>query len=314
MSFLDLQKKSGRLFALCSLLAMCSFGTSHAQDLEPRRWSHLPNGISVIGAGYGYTEADIFVDPVLRLEEFKTRLHVMGVSYVRSLNFFGKSARIDVVLPYATGRWEGILDGEYASVRRHGFADPRLRFSINLYGAPALSGKEFAQYREEHQINTTIGAAVSVVAPLGEYTSERLINLGKNRWTVRPQLGVLHQRNKWQFELTGSVFLYGKNDEFWRDTSLEQSALWFLQGHVIYSIKPGMWTSFSAGYAYKGRSSINGDAKFDDRRQPYFALSFGMAITPRQSIKIALLRSQTNKEIGSDFNSILFGWSYFWLN
>ena len=139
----------------CLLLAGWSIDPAQAQDLEPRRWSHLPTGISVIGAGYGYTEEDIFVDPVLRLEEFKSKLHMMVLSYVRSFDFFGKSARMDVVLPYAMGRWEGILDGEHASTRRHGFADPRFRFSVNLYGAPALGAKEFARYRMEHQTNRT---------------------------------------------------------------------------------------------------------------------------------------------------------------
>ncbi len=298
----------------CLLLASWSIGAAQAQDLEPRRWSHLPTGISVIGAGYGYTESDIFIDPVLRLEEFKSSLHAMGLSYVRSLDFFGKSARMDIVLPYATGRWEGILDGEFASVRRRGFADPRLRLSINLYGAPALKGKEFARYRAEHPTNTTIGAAIAVLAPLGEYTSERLINLGSNRWRLRPQLGILHQRNQWQFELTGSMFLYGKNKEFWQGTILEQDPLWFVQGHAIYSIKPGVWASVSAGYAYGGRSSVNGDPQFDERRQPYFAVSFGTALSPRQSIKIAFLHSETNRLIGSDFNTIVFGWSYLWFN
>jgi hypothetical protein len=268
----------------------------------------------VIGAGYGYTEDDIFIDPVLRLEEFKSKVHVLGLSYVHSLDFFGKSARLDVVLPYATGRWEGILDGEHASVRRHGLADPRFRFSVNLYGAPALGGKEFTQYRKEHQTNTTIGAALSVIAPLGEYTSERLINLGGNRWILRPQLGVLHQRNKWQFELTGSVFLYGKNHDFWQDTTLDRGPLWFLQGHVIYSIKPGVWASLSAGYAYEGRTSIDGDPQFDHRRQPYFSVSFGTALNTRQSIKIAFVHSETNRSIGSDFNTIVFGWSYLWFH
>jgi hypothetical protein len=294
------------------LLVLCGTGHLQAQDLEPRRWSHLPTGINVIGAGYGYTEADIFVDPVLRLEEFKTELHALGVSYVRSFEWLGKSARIDVVVPFAMGRWEGILDGEYASTRRKGFADPRLRFSINLYGAPALKGQEFAQYRKDHQVNTIIGTGISLIAPLGQYTSERLINLGGNRWIFRPQLGILHQRNKWQFELTGSVFLYGKNEKFWQETVLERSALWFLQSHIIYSFKPGVWGSLSAGYAYDGHSAIDDVVKADDRRQPYMAVSFGTAITPRQSIKIAWLHSETNTDIGPDFNTILLGWSYFW--
>ncbi|MCJ7538158.1 MAG: hypothetical protein MUO88_00710 [Desulfobacterales bacterium] len=39
-----------------------------AQELEPRRWSHLPTGTNFAGGGYSYTEADIFLDPVLRIE------------------------------------------------------------------------------------------------------------------------------------------------------------------------------------------------------------------------------------------------------
>lgn len=27
-----------------------------AQDLEPRRWGHLPTGVTVVGVGYAYTE------------------------------------------------------------------------------------------------------------------------------------------------------------------------------------------------------------------------------------------------------------------
>ena len=28
-----------------------------------------------------------------------------------------------------------------------------------------------------------------------------------------------------------------------------QDPLWFLQAHAIYSFKPGLWASFSGGYA-----------------------------------------------------------------
>ena len=36
----------------------------NAQDLEPRRWSHLPSGLNIVGVGYVYTQADIFVGQV----------------------------------------------------------------------------------------------------------------------------------------------------------------------------------------------------------------------------------------------------------
>ena len=229
-----------------------------AQDLEPRRWSHLPTNLNILGVAAGWTEGDILFDPVLLIEDATFDVYVTGLGYVRTFELFGKSARVDVNVPYASGRWEGLLDGAYASVRRRGFMDPRLRFSMNLYGAPALSGKEYVQYRREHPIDTTIGIGLQVQLPLGDYNNQKLINLGHNRFYVRPQLGVLHQHNKWQFELTGSVFLYQKNDEFWNGNELKQKPLWFLQGHVIYTFKPGWWASVSGGYAYGGHSDING--------------------------------------------------------
>lgn len=41
----------------------------HAQDLDPRRWSHLPTGISFFGIDPGRVSGDIVVDPVLKIED-----------------------------------------------------------------------------------------------------------------------------------------------------------------------------------------------------------------------------------------------------
>ena len=76
-----------------------------------------------------------------------------------------------------------------------------------------------------------MGVAVGFFVPLGEYFDDKLINLGNNRWAIRPQIGALHQHNKWQFETTGAVILYGNNDEFFPGSRLrEQDPLWSWQG------------------------------------------------------------------------------------
>jgi hypothetical protein len=298
-------------FVLVFLLHGLFWGEARAQDLEPRRWSHLPIGLNVIGVGSGWTDGDILFDPVLLIENVTFDLYPLGVGYVRSFELFGKSSRVDVTVPLASGRWRGLLDGEFTEVQRRGFADPRIRFSINLYGAPPLTGKEYVQYRREHPVTTTIGAGLQVRVPLGEYTSERLINLGGNRWVFRPQLGVLHQRNKWQFELTGSVFLHQTNDEFWKGTTLKQDPLLFMQGHAIYAFKPRWWASFSAGYAYGGRAFVNGEEKSNVRAR-YIALSVGMPITAHQSLKFVYLTSDTHVPSGKNIDVLLAAWSINW--
>jgi hypothetical protein len=283
-----------------------------AQDLEPRRWSHLPTEMNIIGMATAWTDGDIFLDPVLRLEDATFEMYTAVSSYVRTYDWFGKSSRIDFRLPYSYGRWEGLLDGDYVSTRRHGFSDPSIRVSMNLYGAPPLKGIKYVQYRASHPVTTTVGAAISLVLPLGEYYPERLINLGNNRYVLRSQLGVLHQRGPWQFEVTTTVSFYQDNDEFFGNTQLEQDPLWFFQGHVIRSFKRGMWASLSSGFSYAGETQINGVPKHNDDRTRYVSLSFGMPITRQQSVKITWINADTNVVIGSSSDTLVLGWTLNW--
>lgn len=283
-----------------------------AQDIEPRRWSHLPTGLNVVGAGLVQTDGDIFFDPVLKVEDATMDLYGLGLSYVRTFDWFGRSGRLDVVVPYATGRWEGLVDGEYTSLRRHGLADPRLRASIALYGAPALSPQELGRYIAEHPVRTTIGAGLQVTLPFGEYTDRRLINLGANRFVVSPQLGIVHQRNGWQFEMTGSVFLFQDNDEFWRGARLEQDPLWFLQGHVVYGFRPGWWVGASGGYAWGGESYVDGIAKNNETRSGYHAVSIGMPLGKGQALKLTWVAAETHVRVGLDTKGLMAAWSAAW--
>lgn len=298
------------LFYLLLLLLISP--SSWAQDLEPRRWSHLPVGLNVFGLATGWIEGDIFLDPVLQAEDVTFEMWATGFVYVRSFDLWGKSSRIDFTAPYSSGRWEGYVDGQYESIRRRGFQDPRVRFSVNLYGAPALKAREFIQYKQENPINTTIGAAVSITLPWGDYNPTKLINLGGNRVVIRPQLGVLHQRRNWQFELTGSVFLYDGNDKFWNGNKLEQEPLWFSQGHVIYSIRPGWWASASAGFGHGAEAEVNGIKKDNTQNIRFLALSLGMPVNRNQSLKFTWLGKKTHSSTGTDFGSLFLSWSINW--
>lgn len=297
--------------ALLLILLMFSIhpGDVQAQSLEPRRWTHLPIDSNFLGVGAGYSSGDILFDPALQIEDGTMDLYFTGVSYIRSFAVLGKTARLEATLPYATGSWEGLLGGEPASIRRHGFSDPSVRFSVNLLGSPALKGKEFAAFRTARPVRTLLGVAVDLTLPLGEYRADRLINLGSNRYVLRPQIGVLHQHRNWEFEATGSVFLFGDNKEFFTGVLREQEPLWFIQGHAIYNFRPGVWAGLSSGYGYGGDNTINGVNKEDDGRVSFWAASFGMPLSMRQSIKLSYAVSHTNTRVGSDLSSILGSWS-----
>ena len=80
-------------------LMLAPLGQAHSQDLEPRRWTPLPPGLNVIGAGYVRTEGDVLFDPVLLVEDAEVSGHTAAISYVRSFALTGNPARLDVVVP-----------------------------------------------------------------------------------------------------------------------------------------------------------------------------------------------------------------------
>jgi hypothetical protein len=283
-----------------------------AQELEPRRWSHLPTGANFAGAGYAYTEADISFDPILRIENCEMELHTYAAKYIRIFELFHKSARIDLAQAYQRGRWHGLVDGVPKSVRRGGLSDSVMRFAINLYGAPPLKGEEFAAYRAKVHVETIVGTALVVQLPTGEYKDGKLINLGTNRFTFRPQLGVVHNRGKWSMEFTGAVYIYTDNKDFFDGNKLETDPLYTLQTHLVYTFRPGLWASAGAGYGYGGESTVNGEEKHDRRENIGWTFSFGYPITPQLGVKIAYLGIRGQESIGQDSDSIGEAFSAFW--
>jgi hypothetical protein len=297
---------------LVFLLIIFFTSPSFAEELDPRRWAHLPIDTNFSGAGYAYTKADISFDPVLKIEDGEVDLHTWAGKYIRTFSLFDKTARIGLVQGYQKGRWKGLLDGVPTTVRREGWSDTLVRFAINLYGAPPLKGPEFIEYRDAKKVETIIGAGLSVQLPTGDYMDDKLINLGTNRFTFRPQVGVVHMRGKWTLEATGIVALFTENDEFFNGKKLEQDPHYAFNTHLIYTFRPGVWASASAGYDYGGRSTVDGIKKDDRKQNIAWAVSFGLPFNRHLGGKIAYVSTRTQESIGADSDSFILAFSAFW--
>ena len=299
-----------RFCAITCLLVLSWTSPLDAQQLEPRRWGPLPVGAQFISIAYLYTDGEIFFDPVTRIEDAQMERHTLNTRYIYGFSLGGRSARFDVDLPYVRGHWQGLVDGKFRTTDRHGIADPRLRLSVLLLGAPALSGKAFLKYQADHPVNTVVGAGVSLKLPAGQYYPDRLINLGENRFVLRPELGFVHTRHRFSYELTGSLSLFSDNDEFFPGNSRrEQDPLFLLQGHLIYTFRPGSTLSLSAGYGFGGESRINGVSS-NDRHDNYFvAVSVDLPLTRHQRFKLTYAGARTNNLVGVDSDNFLLAWS-----
>ena len=292
-----------------ALLMLLLTGPLAAQDVEPRRWTHLPVGMNILGLGAIYTDGDIAFDPVLEIQDGTVEIKTVVVSYVRAFGLFGQSARFDVRLPYQDARWEGVLSGEPASTERRGLDDPRVRLSVNFIGAPALKGKAYQAYRAAHPVNTVVGAALAVRLPLGEYKKDKILNLGENRFVFRPQLGFVHTRGHWSYELTGSVFLYTDNDDFVENNKREQDPLLAAQTHLTYVSPQHWWVSVGAARAWGGETKINGENKDDERRDLLYGISAGLPMGSRATVKLAYVANRSSEDVGKDTDNVALGYS-----
>jgi hypothetical protein len=296
---------SGAILLLCAAPSLCV-----AQDFEPRRWTHLPVGTDVLGLTYGFTTGDLGFDPVLEIQDAKVEMHTLAIGYTRYMGIFERTTRLDVVVPVQSGTWDGLVSGAPQQVERDGFGDPVVRFSTNLFGAPAVSGKQFAEFRKEHTVSTTFGAAVELRLPLGEYKEDKLINLGQNRFAIAPQLGVLQTFGEWSFELTGSVVFYTDNDEFYLGTKLEQDPLYTAQAHVVRTIGSDWWIAGGVAYGWNGESTVDGVDKDDERSNLLWGTSIGFRLDDSQSLRLGYIRGDALNGLGSDVHTFAIGWSF----
>src|SRR6266850_4046858 len=123
--------------------------TAEAQDMEPRAYSNAPVGLNFLILGYGFTQGDVALDSSAPIEDGKITVHTAALAYARSLGLWGRTAKLDLVLPYAWLSGSAKVAGKPVDRDVSGLGDPQARFSYLFYGAPALSVEEFADYQSD---------------------------------------------------------------------------------------------------------------------------------------------------------------------
>ena len=83
-----------------------------AQDLEPRRWTHLPVGANTFALGYAGQSADIYSNPLIGITDGTANINGWLARYTYSFDWAGTTARVDGMLPYLSGTWKGLVGGE----------------------------------------------------------------------------------------------------------------------------------------------------------------------------------------------------------
>jgi hypothetical protein len=278
----------------------------HAQALEPRSYVNTPVGINFLLLGYGYTEGDVGFEASSPIKDAKVHVHAGLLAYARSLDVWGLSGKVLVALPVAEASGSAKVKGQGVDRQVLGLADPLLRVSVNLYGAPALSMADFPAYRQD----VIVGAGLQVTAPLGQYDSSKLLNVGTNRWSFKPELGVSKAWGPLILELIPAVTFFTNNDDFFGGKTLEQDPIYSVQGHLIYELFPALWAALNVTYYAGGRTTIDGE-KGEQPENVRVGLTTALSLSRHQSIKLYGSTGVYNRT-DNDFWAIGIAWQLRW--
>ena len=296
---------SGAVLAVFLLLFTAA--QAHAGEIEPRAYANTPVGINFLLAGYVYSEGGLSTAGSSPIKDAQLEMHTGVLAYARSLDVWGNSGKIDVILPYSALSGTATVAGQPRERDVSGFNDPRFRFSVNFYGAPALSLQEFENYQQD----IIVGASVQVSAPLGQYDNDKLVNLGNNRWFIKPDIGISKAWGGLSLELSAGVYFFSKNDDFFGGKTLEQDPIYTAQAHVTYSFGRGIWAALSFNHDYGGRTTIDGVQSDDLQQNSQVALTLALPVNRNNSIKL-YANTGTHTNTGTDFDMVGIVWQFRW--
>lgn len=278
-----------------------------AAELEPRAYVNTPPGINFLIAGYGYSEGGLSVAAASPIKDANLTIHTGVLAYARTLDVWGKSGKFDVIVPYADLSGTALVSGQPRERQISGFVDPRFRFSVNFFGAPVLSMEEFATY----QPDLLMGVSVQISAPLGQYDSSKLVNLGTNRWFIKPDMGISKTWGALTLELSAGVTFYTRNDDHFGGKTLDQDPVYSTQAHVTYDFGKGFWCSLNGTYDYGGRTTVNGVRSDDLQGNSRVGVTLALPVNRHNSVKLYTSTS-IYTSAGSDYTLSGLAWQYRW--
>lgn len=299
------------LFFLAALLPlvglMCSVAS--AQENAPRAYWPTPNGTNVLVLSYQHTTGDIVVDPSLPVTGVDSDIDYLQLSYQRTFSLRDRTATLQLSLPFSQGTTKGFVDGQFRRRDTSGMGDARLRFAINLKGAPSMDVAGFQALRKNPE--TIVGASLLVQAPTGGYESDKLINQGTNRWSVKPAVGVIWPLYPtWLFEFEVGAWIFGDNDEFLGETR-KQDPILSTEFHLIKRIQAGFWASLDANFYVGGRTSVGESKQANLQRNSRVGATLVFPIRRKHALRASVSTGAVT-ESGGDYELLSLSYLYVW--
>jgi len=289
-----MKSRKYRMFLRCAaVFAMLLANSASTQELTPRAYWPAPEGTRVGTLGIAITDGDVVPDPSLPITGLDSSIRTYVAGYLQTIDLFGRAANVAVEVPYSEGTTFANVPGLGSLERNYrGLGDVAATLSVNLFGGPSMTPEDFAALRRNpHPI---LGASLRVVAPTGEYESDRVINVGANRWAARAELGYIYPLTpRLLLEAKANAWVFDDNDNFLGVTR-QQDPIYGLQLNLIRRFRPGFWLSVDGNFYRGGRSRIGGSRANDLQRDSRLGASVVFPVLERNAVKVSLATGSLN--------------------
>jgi len=277
-------RKRSQLLAWCALTLLHS-NPALAQFTDPHTYDNTPAGFNQVELGYGFAHGNASIDPSLVIANANLNLNQLTLDYTR---YFGLAHRImwvEAAVPVA--HLAGSITGTSIAGSTTAAGDSAYSVAMLLKGGPALTPAAFDDYTP----TTTLGVSVTVTAPTGQFSSDRVLNLGADRWAVKPELALSHPfgpDQKWQLDAYLNTYFYSDNTSFRGREILRQEVLPGLEGHVSYALNESLWIAADTRYSFRGTTFVDGADQDNAQRNLIVGSEINLSINHRHALVFAI--------------------------
>lgn len=268
------------LFAGLLVAAPC-----RAVDYQPADWFAAPRNTNIVMAYYQFS----------RNAGESSRLdgHLAIARYLHYDDAFGQRVVLDLIVPFGALTDATISGQPVGSVA--GVGDPT--FSVGLW---FVNDPLHGRY---------LSAASFLSVPMGNYDSQRTLNLGRNRWQHDLQIDVSQTVEAFTADLSGVWTWYGDNgDAGATHQTLSQDSSWTAYAWLTYEVTSAVRRSLSIGYAgtFGGAVKLDGVPSGSKTKEHQFRVSYSQFIFPSWQALLSLSRDlSATDQLKQDFGLLL---------
>jgi hypothetical protein len=241
-----------------------------AQFNDARAYDNMAVGMNQLELSYARVHANSSLDPSLTIADASLNINQGIVDYTHYFGLFHRLAWVEAGVSLAG--LSGSITGTSVQGSTTGAGDSSYQLAILLKGGPALTLAQFDNYKR----SSSLGLSSTITAPTGSYQSNKILNLGSDRWSFKPEIALNHpfgSDQKWEFDAYGNVSFYTGNTSYRGKEVLRQQPLPGIEGHISYSFKDGVWVSLDTRYSFRAMTFLDGVSQNNSQQNFILAVS-----------------------------------------